>query len=110
MLVYGKESKLPISIEFPSLDLVCQLELEEYDPMIIRLEKLIELEEKRQQIMQTLETHQEHMKGYFDKKAKVRVLKEGDLVLKWDADRENLGRHLKFDALWSVPYVITSCK
>ena len=46
----------------------------------------------------------------FDKKARVRNFKDGDLVLKWDADKEKVGRHSKFDALWSGPYVIASCK
>lgn len=47
MLVNGREVGLPISLEFPSLELAHQLELEENDPMTIRLVELIELEEKR---------------------------------------------------------------
>ena len=70
----------------------------------------MELEEKRGQAMQTLETHQQHVKKSFDRKARVRIFREGDLVLKWDADREKLGRYSKFDALWSGPYLIDSCK
>ena len=50
------------------------------------------------------------MKKNFDKKAKYRNLREGDLWLKWDIDREKAGRHSKFDVLWSGPYVIISCK
>lgn len=50
------------------------------------------------------------MKINFDKKARVRIFREGDLVLKWDADREKPGKHSKFDALWSGPYLIFSCK
>ena len=50
------------------------------------------------------------MKRNFDKKARVRTFREGDLVLKWDADRAKPGRHSKFDALWSGPYLIASCK
>ena len=60
--------------------------------------------------MQTLETHQQQMKKSFDKKAKLRIFREGDLVLKRDANREKIGRHSKFDALWSAPYMIISCK
>ena len=51
MLVYGREARLPISLEFPSLELAHQLELEENDSMIIKLAELVELEEKRQQAM-----------------------------------------------------------
>ena len=60
--------------------------------------------------MQTLEAYQQQMKKRFDKKAKLKTFREGDLVLKWDADREKPRRHSKFDALWSGPYVIVSCK
>ena len=42
--------------------------------------------------------------------AKVRNLKEVDLVLKWNVDREKAGRQSKFDTLWSGPYVIINCK
>ena len=31
-------------------------------------------------------------------------------MLKWYVDREKIGRHSKFDALWSGPYVVISCK
>ena len=60
--------------------------------------------------MQTPETHQQQMKKIFDRKARVRIFREGDLVLKWDVERTKLGRHSKFDTLWSGPYVISSCK
>ena len=60
--------------------------------------------------MQTLETHQQQVKKSFDRKARVRTFREGDFILKWDVDKEKLGRHSKFDALWSGPYVIINCK
>ena len=110
MLVYGREARLSISLEFPTLELDHQLELIEDDAMIVRMAELMEMEEKRSQAMQTLKTHQQQVKKSFDKKARVRIFREGDLVLKWDADREKLGRHSKFDALWSGPYLINSCK
>ena len=50
------------------------------------------------------------MKKSFDKRTRVRIFREGDLVLKWDADKAKLGRHSNFDALWSGPYLIVSCK
>ena len=37
MLVYGKEARLPISLEFPTLELAHQLELIEDDTMSIRI-------------------------------------------------------------------------
>lgn len=47
MLVYGKEARLPISLELSCLELDHQLELMESDAMSIRMEKLMDLEEKK---------------------------------------------------------------
>jgi hypothetical protein len=109
MLVYGREARLPISLEFPSLELAHQLEVLEDNAMIVRLAELMELEEKRNQAAQTFEIHQQQVKKSFDKRATA-IFSEGDLVLKWDAHRAKRGRHSKFDAMWRGPYVITSCK
>lgn len=57
VLVYGREARLPISLEFPSLELAHQLELIEDNAMSIRMAELIELEEKRNKAMKTLEIH-----------------------------------------------------
>ena len=51
MLVYGREARLSISLEFPALELAHQLELVEYDAMAVRMAELMELEEKRGQAM-----------------------------------------------------------
>ena len=45
MLVYGREARLPISLEFPTLELAHQLELIEDDAMSIRIAELMELED-----------------------------------------------------------------
>lgn len=47
MLVYGREARVPISLEFPSLELAHKLKLIEDDAMIVRMTELTELEEKR---------------------------------------------------------------
>ena len=110
VLVYGREEKLPLSLELPSLELAHQLEVIESDPLTIRFAELMELEEVRDKAMKTLEQHQAQVKKSFDKKASDKHFQEGDLVLKWDEDRAKPGRHAKFDALWSGAYIITSCK
>lgn len=51
MLIYGREARLPNSLEFPSLELVHQLELIEDNAMALRMTKLMELEEKINQAM-----------------------------------------------------------
>ena len=110
MLVYGREARLHISLEFPALELAHQLEIAKDDAMTVRLAELMELEEKRNHAFHTLDIHQQQVKRSFDRKATPKVFIEGDLVLKWDSDRAKPGRHTKFDAMWSGPYIITSCK
>jgi hypothetical protein len=50
------------------------------------------------------------MKALFDQKAKDRDFLPGDLVLKWEARREDAGKHDKFDSIWSDPYRISASK
>ena len=50
------------------------------------------------------------MKALFDQKAKDRGFLPGDLVLKWEAKREDAGKHGKFDSIWSGPYRISTSK
>ena len=58
MLVYGREARIPISLEFTTLEMAHELELIENDVMSIRNAKLMDLEEKINQATQTLEAHQ----------------------------------------------------
>jgi hypothetical protein len=50
------------------------------------------------------------MKALFDQKGKDRYFLSGDLVLKWEAKREDIGKHGKFDSIWSSPYRISASK
>jgi hypothetical protein len=58
--------------------------------------------------LEKTELHQERIKESFDKKVKSNVFKTGDLVLKWDAARQEKVKHRKFEALWTGPFVITT--
>lgn len=58
MLVYGREARLPVSPEFPTLELAHQLELTEDNAMSIRMADLMELEEKNSEMIQIIEIHQ----------------------------------------------------
>ena len=46
------------------------------------------------------------MKSLFDHKAKYREFLPGNLVLKWDARREELEKHGKFDHIWYGPFKV----
>ncbi|KAH9311991.1 hypothetical protein KI387_027026, partial [Taxus chinensis] len=96
-----------MSLEFPTLELMKQLELLEFEPMEVRYVELMELQEIRNQASQAMEKDRALIKKTFDRKAKDRSFQVEDLVLKWDVDREKPGRHSKFYAIWSGPYMVT---
>jgi hypothetical protein len=50
--------------------------------------------------------HQQKIKQDFDRKNRKKEFKQGDLVLKWDAPRQDRGKHGKFYALWFGPLKI----
>lgn len=111
VLIYGKETKLPISIEFPSLELVDQLVLfEKDDPLRQRYIKLLELEEERNRAFQKMEYQQLITTRAFDKRAIARIFKEGDLILRWNVLLSRPGHHNKFDHMWAGPFLIVECK
>ena len=49
---------------------------------------------------------QDKIKNIFDKRVKEDDFFIGHQVLRWDARREDKGKHGKFDFLWEGPYVI----
>jgi hypothetical protein len=48
------------------------------------------------------------MKAVFDKKSKEREFIPRDLVLKWEAKKEYVGKHGKFYHLWFGPFKIVA--
>ena len=57
--------------------------------------------------MDRSEAHQKKIKDTFDRKEKVDNFQVGDCVLKWDALRQDKGKHNKLDSLWTGPFMIT---
>jgi hypothetical protein len=68
--------------------------------------KMIEVQQVREQINQKATAQQSKLKSTFDKETKKNVFNEGDLVLRWDARREDKTKHGKFDNLWYGPFRI----
>jgi hypothetical protein len=75
--------------------------------MVRRMLDLVELQQVREQLVDKSEAHQKRIKDTFDRKAKVDNFQVGDWVLKWDALRQDKGKHNKFDSLWTGPFMIT---
>jgi hypothetical protein len=69
---------------------------------------LVELQQVREQLVEKTESHQRNIKDTFDRRVKGNIFKAWDLVLKWDATRQEKGKHGKFDALWIGPLIISS--
>ena len=107
-LVYGKRLVLPIHIELPELKILQEIEDHDFEPLQSRYNQLLKLEEDRNKPYDSFQHTYHILKKWFDKKKSSRMKFElGDIILKWDEERENIGRHQKFDSLWSGPYIIT---
>ena len=65
---------------------------------------MIDLKEQRNKGYDKVQTHQEKMKITFDRRVREEQFQIDDLVLKWDAPKED--KHGKFDHMWVGPYVI----
>jgi hypothetical protein len=60
----------------------------------------VEVQRTKEQLLDKAQSHQQKIKEYFDKKVKKEDFQLGDLVLKWDAQRKDKGKHGKLEALW----------
>jgi hypothetical protein len=58
-------------------------------------------------VVDTTHSHQQKVKLAFDRKVRKREFEIGNLVFKWDAPRQDKGKHNKFDTLWIGPFKIS---
>jgi hypothetical protein len=81
---------------------------ENQDPnnVTIRINKIIEVHQNRAEADDKIQKYQDNMKAHFDKKDKDKEFLPGDLVLKWDARKEDVGKHGNFNHLWFRPFGI----
>ena len=68
--------------------------------------QIIQLQKEREAMKNTADRHKRRMKEIFDKKVKKEMFVVGDLVLRWDAWKEEKGKHGKFDNLWIGPFSV----
>ncbi|RDY12186.1 Pol polyprotein, partial [Mucuna pruriens] len=81
-LVYNIEAIPPIEVEIPSLRVLVEIKLEEVEWIQNQLDQLNLIKEKRLMALCHRQLYQKRIKNAFDKKARPRTFKEGDLVLK----------------------------
>ena len=73
-----------------------------------RINQLIEVHQKREQVFSSNQLFQDKMKNFFDKRTKVQDFQVGDMVLTWNSQFDDKGKHGKFDHLWIGPYRIAA--
>jgi hypothetical protein len=108
-LVYGTEAIFPVQLALPVAKFLQEAE-EEPNDLTRRIHDLVQLQQDREQLLDRTELHQQMIKRNFDKKTKSDIFKAGDMVLKWDAARQEKGKHGKFEALWTGPFVIAEAQ
>ena len=104
-LVYGTEAIFPVHLSL-SVARFLQEAYFEPDDHTRKIFQLVELQQEREGLLEKTNIHQKRMKDTFDRKVKTKIFKEGNLVLKWDATRQDKGKHGKFNALWMRPFII----
>ena len=67
---------------------------------------LIELQQEREALAEKDQIYKKNIKEIFDRKIKEDTFSFGDMVLKWDARRDQKGHHGKFDNLCLCPFII----
>ena len=69
---------------------------------------MIELQHHRVEVDERLQKYQDNMKTLFDRKTKDKEFLPGDLVLIWDARKEDLAKHGKFNHIWYGPFRVAT--
>jgi hypothetical protein len=95
-LVYGIDVVFPTHLGIPVLKFL-QEEIEEPNDIQRRIFQIIEVQQRREALDQRTEAYQSKIKSSFDKKTKKDIFQEGDLILRWDARRDDKSKHGKFE-------------
>ena len=67
---------------------------------------MIELQQNREKVEERAQLYKLKIKSRFDRKIKYNTFLVGDMVLRWDARKEQKGKHGKFDNLWFGPFLV----
>jgi hypothetical protein len=105
-MVYGSQARLPLSNLLPVHRFLLEEDLDDPEPMMERMNQLMELDEIRAEAHKKNLKMQQQSKYLFDKRTTERKFRVNDLVLQWNARKEEKGKHGKFESLWMGPFVI----
>ena len=73
-----------------------------------RINELIALQEKREEVYNRNQQSQNRIKKTFDRKVKEENFQIKDVVLKWEAGIEEKGKHGKFENIWKGPFKVAA--
>jgi hypothetical protein len=105
-LVYEAEAVFPTQLALPVAKFFQDYDGEP-DHMIRRIHQIVEVQQIKEQVRDADYSHQQKIKQAFDRKVKKKEFEIEDLVFKWDAPRQDKGKHNKFDALYIIPFKIS---
>ena len=105
-MVYGINVVFPVQLGIPMMKFFqyCQ---EEPSDIQRRIYAPIELQQKREIVEEKAQLYMTKIKERFDRKIKENTFLDGDMVLRWDARKEQKGKHGKFDNLWFGPFIVS---
>jgi hypothetical protein len=104
-LVYGTRAVFSTSLGVPVMKLLQEMQAEPNDSQR-RINQMIHLQQSREEVYNKTKVVQKSIKNIFDKRTKEYDFELGDLAMRWDARKEDKGKHGKFDSLWKGPYII----
>ena len=97
---------MPAELEILTYCLAFQTKELDVDPITLRFNAILALEEQRETAYGRAKKRQRTIKKSHDKKAKARDFRVGQRVLLWDSTHEDRGKHTKFQHLWLGPFTI----
>ena len=104
-LVYGSKAVLPIEVKIQSFRVLVEAKILEEDWTKVRYEKLALIDEKRAKAQYHAQGYQKRIARAFNKKVKLKNLREGDLVLEVLRD-ETFDLRGKMKPRWFGPFII----
>ena len=72
-----------------------------------RVDKLVELDERRREAFDKMVVEKEMIKGTLDQSNRNEDFKVGDVILLWDKNKEKPRNHGKLEKIWMGPYKVS---
>ncbi|XP_056688165.1 uncharacterized protein [Spinacia oleracea] len=104
-LVYGMEVVQPVELEVPSLHVLLESKQPEAECVQARYDELTLHDERRLRALHHVQIYQKRIARQFNKKVKLRNIKEGDFVLK-EVRAPTTDPRGKFRPNWTGPYFV----